>query len=152
MVPGLPGDEPARLRLVRRLESPIFEFLRFFPSLRLFSADALHDSLTSLDGLRHLSTEAEYLGIGETKARLDLRVLARFGALTRLHLERQTKGLEVISGLTSLRDLTLRSITMPDLSLLVPLTRLRSFALKLGGTRDLELLPGSASSGTWSCG
>ena len=40
-----------------------------------------------------------------------------------------------------MQDLTLRSITMPDLALLLPLSRLRSFALKLGGTRDLGLLP-----------
>jgi len=117
------------------------EFLRFFPTLRRFGADALWDSLTSLDGLRHLPPDLEELGIGATKAKLDLAVLSRFPALTWLFLEGQTKHLEVISGLRSLADLTLRSITMPDLSLLLPLTRLRSLDLKLGGTRDLGLLP-----------
>ena len=34
----------------------------------------------------------------------------------------------------------LRSITLPDLSLLLPLTDLRALDLKLGGTRDLRLL------------
>ena len=43
------------------------EFLRFFPTLRRFAADALWDSLTSLDGLRHLPTDLEELGIGATK-------------------------------------------------------------------------------------
>ena len=117
------------------------EFLRFFPTLRRFAADALYDSLTSLDGLRHISADADYLGIGETKAKLDLAALGRFGGLTQLQLEGQTKHLDVLSGLTALQDLTLRSITMPDLALLLPLSRLRSFALKLGGTRDLGLLP-----------
>ena len=51
------------------------EFLRFFPTLRRFAADALWDSLTSLDGLRHLPTDLEELGIGATKAKLDLAVL-----------------------------------------------------------------------------
>lgn len=117
------------------------EFLRHFPTLRRFAADALWDSLTSLDGLRHLPAELEELVIGETKGRLDLAGLARFGELDTLFLEGQTRNLEVISGLTRLRDLTLRSITMPDLSLLLPLRGLRSLDLKLGGTRDLNLLP-----------
>jgi hypothetical protein len=117
------------------------EFLRFFPTLRRFAADALWDSLSSLDGLRHLPPDLEELGIGATRATLDLAVLARFPGLTWLFLEGQTKHLEVISGLAALRDLTLRSITMPDLSLLLSLTGLRSLDLKLGGTRDLRLLP-----------
>jgi hypothetical protein len=117
------------------------EFLRFFPTLRRFAADALWDSLTSLDGLRHLPTDLEELGIGATKAKLDLAVLSRFPELRWLFLEGQTKHLEAISGLTQLYDLTLRSITMPDLSLLLPLNGLRSLDLKLGGTRDLRLLP-----------
>src|SRR6478735_12321777 len=117
------------------------EFLRFFPTLRRFAADALWESLTSLDGLRHLPPDLEELGIGATKAKLDLAVLSRFPELRWLFIEGQTKHLEVISGLTQLFDLTLRSITMPDLSLLVPLKGLRSLDLKLGGTRDLRLLP-----------
>ena len=117
------------------------EFLRFFPTLRRFAADALWDSLTSLDGLRHLPTDLEELGIGATKVKLDLAGLSRFPELRWLFLEGQTKHLEVVSGLTQLDDLTLRSITMPDLSLLLPLTRLRSLDIKLGGTRDLRLLP-----------
>jgi hypothetical protein len=40
-----------------------------------------------------------------------------------------------------LEDLTLRSITLPDLSVLRPLKRLHSLDLKLGGTRNLDLLP-----------
>jgi hypothetical protein len=117
------------------------EFLRFFPTLRRFAADALWDSLTSLDGLRHLPPDLEELGIGATKVKLDLAVLSRFPELRWLFLEGQTKHLEVISGLTQLYDVTLRSITMPDLSLLLPLKGLRSLDLKLGGTRDLRLLP-----------
>ena len=117
------------------------EFLRHFPFLRRFQVDAVYEHLTSLDGLRHLPDDAVDLGIGATKTRLDLAVLGRFGALESLWLEAQTKHLEVISGLTTLDDLTLRSITLPDLSLLVPLRRLRSLDLKLGGTRDLRLAP-----------
>ena len=117
------------------------EFLRFFPTLRRFAADALYSSLGSLDGLRHLPPELEELVIGWTKRRLDLAVLGRFGDLSTLYLEGQTKGIEVLSSLRAIEDLTLRSITLPDLSLLLPLRRLLSLDLKLGGTRDLGLLP-----------
>jgi hypothetical protein len=117
------------------------EFLRHFPTLRRFSADAMWDSLGSLDGLRHLPPDVEELVIGATKRRLDLGVLARFRGLRTLYLDGQTKGIEALSGLDGLEDLTLRSITLPDLSLLLPLRRLLSLDLKLGGTRDLRLLP-----------
>jgi hypothetical protein len=53
----------------------------------------------------------------------------------------QSKNLDVVSGLTLLEELTLRSITLPDLSLLLPLPRLLSLELKLGGAKDLSLLP-----------
>jgi hypothetical protein len=52
-----------------------------------------------------------------------------------------TKDIEIIGLLSHLEDLTLRSITLPDLSILRPLTRLHSLGIKLGGTRDLGLLP-----------
>lgn len=132
-----------KLRAYRSYDDSIrdLEFLRHFPTLRRFQADALFVSLGSLDGLRHLPPELEELVIGETERRLDLGVLSRFSGLKTLYLERQTKGIEVLSELRSLEDLTLRSITLPDLSLLLPLQRLQSLDIKLGGTRDLGLLP-----------
>ena len=117
------------------------EFLRFFPFVRRFSADALYHSLTTLDGLRHLPEDLEHLTIGWTKRRLDLAILQRFTTVKRLRLEGQTKGISVLSTLSSLEDLTLRSITLPDLSLLVPLVNLLALHIKLGGIKDLGLLP-----------
>lgn len=117
------------------------EFLRFFPRLRAFEADALYDSLASLDGLNYLSEDISHLGLGQTKKRLSLAPLVRFGALRRLYLEGQTKDLDVVGQLHTLTSLTLRSITLPGLSLLLPLRNLRALDLKLGGTRDLNLLP-----------
>jgi hypothetical protein len=117
------------------------DFLRFFPKLRGFEADALYHSLASLDGLNYLPVDLRYLGLGQTKKRLSLAPLARFAALRRLFLEGQTKDLDVVGQLHTLTSLTLRSITLPDLSLLLPLTRLRALDLKLGGTRNLALLP-----------
>lgn len=117
------------------------EFLRRLPGLRRFWADALWGELRSIDGLRHLDREAVEIGLGWTKARLSVRGLERFRSLRRLYLEGRHADLDVVSRLTSLRDLTLRSITLPDLDLLRPLERLRALHLKLGGIRDLTLLP-----------
>jgi internalin A len=117
------------------------DFLRFFPFLRSFQADALYDSLANIDGLSCLPDSVRFLGLGRTRKRLSLAPLARFAAMERLYLEGQTKDIEVISHLTHLRAVTLRSITLPDLGLLTPLRSLRALDLKLGGTKDLTLLP-----------
>jgi internalin A len=117
------------------------DFLKFFPFVRAFSADALYHSLQTLQGLSYLSDELEDLAIGWTKKKLDLGIISRFKALRTLYLEGQIKGIAVLSELATLEDLTLRSITLPDLSLLLPLKRLLALDLKLGGTKDLTLLP-----------
>lgn len=117
------------------------DFLRHFPTLRSFQADALYQSLANIDGLGYLPDDAHFVGLGQTKKRLSLAPLARFTELRRLYLEGQSRDIEVVSHLRELRSVTLRSITLPDLGLLTPLTRLRALDLKLGGTKDLALLP-----------
>lgn len=117
------------------------DFLRFFPSLHNFSGDALHHSLESSEGLGYLPASATLLVLGQTKKKLSLKPLAGFTGLCRLYLEGQSKDIDAFSNLTSLRNLTLRSITLPDLTVLQPLTQLWALDLKLGGTRDLTLLP-----------
>lgn len=118
------------------------DFLRFFPRLRKFSVDAIYE-LADLEGIGHLSPELEKLVIGRTRSKsFSLRTLTRFPHLRELYLEGHQKDIEAIGRLTSLEDLTLRSITLPDLSALLPLTRLVSLDVKLGGTRELGLLPG----------
>jgi hypothetical protein len=117
------------------------DFLRFFPRLRHFAVDAIYE-LPSLDGIGHLSDELESLLIGRTRStRFSLRMLSKFRKLRTLYLEGQQKDFDAIGELTALEDLTLRSITLPDLSPLLPLRRLTSLDIKLGGTRDLALLP-----------
>jgi hypothetical protein len=129
------------LRVYGSREIADLEFLRFFPYLRRFAADALWGGLASLDGLRHLPEDLEHLGLGATRRRLDLEVIGRFPRLRTLFLEGQTKNIEVVAGLKRLEELTLRSITLPDLSLLLPLKHLLALDLKLGGTKELGLLP-----------
>lgn len=117
------------------------DFLRFFPTLRRFSADRLYHSLTNIEGLAYLPEQTEFIGIGQTKKKLSLAGLGRFKALQRLYIEGQTKDIEVIGDLQQLQSLTLRSVTLPDLAILLPLRQLRALDLKLGGTKNLSLLP-----------
>lgn len=115
------------------------EFLRHFRWLRRFQVDIWH--LESIDGLAHLSSELTYLGVGATKKTFSMAILGRFPILHELFLEGQSKDIAKMSQLSELEDLTLRSTTLPDLAILVPLRRLWSLDLKLGGTKNLELLP-----------
>jgi hypothetical protein len=116
------------------------EFLRFFPAVTRFQADLWN--LGSLDGLRHLSPGLAYLGLGAARVKsLSLSLLSRFECLEELFLEGHTKDIAVIRSLANLAQLTLRSITLPGLSILKPLKNLWSLDIKLGGTKELSLLP-----------
>jgi len=116
------------------------EFLREFTSISRFQADVFQ--LSGFDGLRHLPESLIYLGLGQTKSRRhSLSVLRRFPALRELYLEAHTKDFAAVGDLRELRELTIRSITLPDLSILTRLSKLRSLDIKLGGTKNLALLP-----------
>jgi hypothetical protein len=115
------------------------DFLQHFRAARRFQADLWN--LDSWDGLQYLPPELESLTLGRTKKSLSLRILQRFSNLTQLFLEGHVKDISVLSDLTSIQDLTLRSITLSDLSVLLGMKRLWSLDLKLGGTKDLRLLP-----------
>jgi hypothetical protein len=120
-------------------EEPDLSFLHYFPSLKRFQADLY--GLKDLNGLNFLPDDLKVLGLGQTKRRLSLKPLARFKKLTDLYLDGHTKDLSVISELRNLVYLSLRSISLPGLAPLIPLQHLRSLSLKLGGTKDLSLLP-----------
>jgi hypothetical protein len=114
-------------------------FLRHFSLLRGFQADVYE--LTDINGLAFLPDSLEFLGLGKTKRKLSLKPLARFKNLKDLFLEGHTKDFSAISELTDLVYLSLRSVSLPNLTPLFPLQHLRSLALRLGGTKDLSLLP-----------
>jgi hypothetical protein len=115
------------------------EFLRHFPRARHVAIDSLFE-LQSLEGLRYLSDDLESLVLGQTKRRFSMRPLGRFRRLRRLYIEGHTKDIAVVSELADLQDLTFRSLTLPNLEILVPLRRLRALDIKLGGTTDLTPL------------
>jgi len=141
-------------------------FLKMMPNLVDFSADCLHgkviniESLALLRNLKHLAIgmwELEdldflnqvpshllSLSIEQSKsAKPDLSVLSRFKELNHLYLEKQTKNIEVISELSKLTKITLRSVSTKDIAYLLPLKKtLMSLEIKLGGLSDLSLLEG----------
>lgn len=119
---------------------PNLRFLELFPYARKVQVDVFE--LHSLDGLESLNADLESLALGKTRSKAhSLRALERFSKLRELHLESHTKDIDVLSELGDLERLTLRSITLPNLSVLLPLKKLCWLDLKLGGTTNLSLLP-----------
>ena len=114
------------------------------PNLAELSLDIFE--LQGFDVLNDVSSALSTLSLGATrskKPRLDS--LARFRSLKTLYLEGQRHGIEVLGDLTELEDVTLRSITTPDLSYLAPLRRLWSLDIKLGGIRSFKGVEGKDS-------
>ena len=116
------------------------EFLKHFPFLRHFDVSVY--TLGDLSGLRYLPEDLVYLGLGPTKSkRHSLAFLERFPHLRDLHVEGLVTDFGAIECLSELEWLSLRSVTLPDLAHLMPLHSLLSLAIRLGGTKNLELLP-----------
>jgi hypothetical protein len=115
------------------------EFLRHFGRVRQVQIDAW--MVENLDGLNYLTGELEFLALGATKRTLSLSVLNRFRGLKQLAIEGHRKNIEVVAKLEQLEQLTLRSVSVHDLTFLTPLRRLWWIAIRLGGIRDLGALP-----------
>jgi len=103
-------------------------------------------SLDSFDFLKQLPNGIKSLSLAATKStKPQLQTLSRFQSLTHLYLERQQQGIEVLSELKRLEDLTLRSITTEGLDYISMLRRLWSLDIKLGGIRNLSAIAGKES-------
>ena len=112
-------------------------FLKYFKTLQ-----RLHIALYELgdtEGFADVPWLRE-LKFGETKQNFSLHFLAAWPRLKSLFLVRPKKDLRCISELTDLEYLGLSGFTLPDLSLLLPLGKLRKLDLFLGGTRNLAAL------------
>ncbi|HLY61626.1 MAG TPA: hypothetical protein VKV95_12840 [Terriglobia bacterium] len=103
-------------------------------------------SLDSFDFLKQLPAGIESLSLTATKSKKPrLNLLSHFQSLTHLYLEGQQRGIEVLSELMKLEDLTLRSVTTEGLDNISRLPRLWSLDIKLGGIRNLSALAGKES-------
>jgi hypothetical protein len=99
--------------------------------------------LESFDILSEVPETLERLLLGATKSKKpNLFPLERLANLKELYLEGQQKGIEVLSTLINLQDVTLRSITTDNLNYLVPLKKLWSLDIKLGGTKNISAITG----------
>lgn len=142
-------------------------FLSRVPNVRRFSADCLRravgiehlGSLTQLqelcvgiydledfDFLSLVPNNIRGLSLAATKSRKPrLDLLARFHSLKQLYLERQQQGIEVLSQLSTVEEVILRSISTKSLSYLSGLRHLWSLDVKLGGIRDFSPIANKAS-------
>jgi hypothetical protein len=117
------------------------ERLADIPRLESLYLNAL--SLTTFDFLAHLPPGLVDLTLGQTRSKkLSLAPLGRFQKLRKLYVEGHRRDLEVVGELSALEELTLRSITVEDLSWLRTLKKLWSLDIKLGGSSDLSSLAG----------
>lgn len=113
-------------------------FLKYYSFSKNVQIDVW--DLGNLDGIEYLNNDMEFFGFGLTKRKFSLNFLSRFTNLKELYLEGHAKDIEVISKLSNLERLTLRQITLNDLSILTPLKKLWWLAIKLGGTKNLSHL------------
>ena len=114
-------------------------FLRHFERARRLHL-ALYD-LDDIGGFSFLQGGLEELTFGQTKKEFSLGFVESFPRLKKLFLVGHRKDLQAIRALGDLASLGLSGITLPDLSLLLPLAGLRKLAILLGGTTNLSLLP-----------
>ena len=114
------------------------DFLAHFTTLRRLHV-ALY-WLTDIAGFAHVR-DIEELTFGKTKAAFSLRFLDGMRKLKQLFLVGHKKDLASLQSLMALESLGLSGITLPDLSLLLPLAKLRRLQLFFGSTTDLSLLP-----------
>jgi hypothetical protein len=83
------------------------------------------------------------LVLGETRStKPDLSPLGRFKHLTRIFLVGQQKNIEVLSELKLLEDVTLSSISTPNLEYLNGLLQMWSLDIMLGGIKDFSAIKG----------
>ena len=128
------------LRAYGHYSLPNLYFLRHYPFISEFQVDNF--LLKSAQGTEYLPETLEYFGLGQTKTKnISLGFLKRFSHLKDLYLEGHTKHIETISNLLHLERLVLKSVTLPDLELLLPLKQLWALDISLGGTKNLSLLP-----------
>jgi hypothetical protein len=142
-------------------------FLHRVSNVRRFSADCLLkatgiENLQFLTKLKELSIgiydlqdfsfltmvprDIKKLSIGATFSKKPrLHQLSRFHELRRLYLEGQQNGIEVLSELLTLEEITLRSISTNGLEYLSGLPGLWSLDVKLGGIADFSAIESKAS-------
>ena len=137
-------------------------FLNKVPSLRRFSADCLSQAkgiesvaelkylellgvgiynLDSFDFLDKITPNLKELYLYRTESKKpDISGISRFTKLEKFYLERHQRGIDSLRDLKDLKEITLHSISTPNLDYLSDLPALWSVAIKLGGIKAFDSL------------
>jgi hypothetical protein len=139
----------SRMRHVRRFTADCLMQATNVEAIAGMNLEALSVGIFELqdfDLLTRVSPRLSALSLGGTrskKPRLDS--IERFTSLRSLYIEGHSNGIDAIRQLRALEQLTLRSVTTPNLRYLAPLERLSSLDIKLGGIRAFEGIEGKES-------
>ncbi len=142
-------------------------FARLLTNVRRFSADSLMnaknvEAIAAMTGLESLhigifelndfsflnlvTPKLTSLSLSATRSKKpSLAPLSRFRSLKQIYIEGHHKQIEVLSELSELADVTLRSISTPDVEYLSGLSKLWSLDIKLGGIRNFKGIEGKES-------
>ena len=102
--------------------------------------------LQNFDFLSSVPSGLKALTLGRTKSKKPhLKGLSRFHSLRKLCLAGQQNGIATVANLQSLEQLSLRSISTPDLEFVASLPGLWSLDILLGGIRNLSVILGKES-------
>ncbi|CAG9623737.1 leucine-rich repeat domain-containing protein [Sutcliffiella rhizosphaerae] len=100
-------------------------------------------NLESFDIFTKIPNTLEELVLGETKSKKpNLAVLERFEKLQKLFIVGHKKNIDVISKLENLEELALTSVTTENLDFLLPLKKLCSLTINLGGIHNFSAIEG----------
>ena len=114
------------------------DFLDYFPGLQRLQL-ALYD-LDDVAGLALIAGSLRELRFGPTRKKVSLRFLGTMPCLSALFLAGHKKDIAAIQT-APISQLGLSMLTLPDLSVFLPLDKLSDLSIILGGTRNLALLP-----------
>jgi hypothetical protein len=114
------------------------DFLQYFPKVQHFGIDVV--KIKTFDGIDSIASNARSLALGPTKRSQTLSFLLKFQNLRELYIDGHQREINVIGDLKNLEKLTIRSITLENLDFLRKNQTLWWFALKLGGTKNLNAL------------
>ena len=113
-----------------------FSFYQEIPFVRAITIDSYNtkDFSPLLNNLN-----LKKLGIGETKsAAVDLSFIKEFDKLESLYIDGMKKGLENVSKLINLRELTFRGIKMSNIQFISNLKKLSTLKLLFGSYKNLD--------------
>ncbi|MDX2199294.1 MAG: hypothetical protein SF069_10040 [Phycisphaerae bacterium] len=115
------------------------KFLQLFPFLKRLRVELYWNTVRRIG--EQLPANLQWLWlVAQRNSRMSMAELSALGKLRTFALEGQVKEFERIAALPRIERLWIQSVTLPNLQALVPLSKLKWLAIKLGGTSNLAHL------------